>query len=77
MEPSVSNAAPQFFTLSILLLALIAMVFAMKYAAAAYRSRLEVRRQTATDAALDALRQEVGALTKRMTAVEKLLREVE
>jgi hypothetical protein len=56
---------------------LIALVFAMKYAAAVYRSRLEAHRQTATDEALDAVRQEIGALTARMTAVEKLLREVE
>lgn len=72
-----SNAAPHFFTLSILLLVLIALVFAMKYAAAAYRSGLEARQQTATEEALDALRQEVGALTMRMSAIEKLLREVE
>ncbi|MBR0642688.1 hypothetical protein [Plastoroseomonas hellenica] len=72
-----SNAAPHFFTLSILFLVLIALVFAMKNGAAAYRSRLEARRQTATDETLDALRQEVRALTTRMTAVEKLLREVE
>lgn len=72
-----SNAAPHFFTLSILFLGLIALVFAMKYGTAAYRTRLEARQQTATDEALEALRQEVGALTVRMSAIEKLLREVE
>lgn len=72
-----TNAAPPFFTLTILLFVLIAAIFAMKYAAAAYRSRLEVRRQRAADEALDALRQDIGALTNRLAAVEKLLREVE
>jgi hypothetical protein len=77
MEPAVSNAAPPFFTLSILLFLLIAAVFAMKYGAAAYRSWLEAGRQNATDDAIEALRQEVGALTKRLAAVENTLREVE
>lgn len=72
-----SNAAPPFFTLSILLFLLIAAVFAMKYGAAAYRSWLEAGRQNATDDAIEALRQEVGALTKRLAAVENTLREVE
>ena len=72
-----TNATPTFFPVSILLIVLIAVVFAMKYAAAAYRSRLEVHRQSATEEALTALRQEVAALTKRLAAVEKLLLEVE
>ncbi|GGA91293.1 hypothetical protein GCM10011491_19120 [Brucella endophytica] len=69
--------APYFFTLSIMAFVLIAAVFAMKYAAAAYRARLETRRQTTADGALDALRQQIENLTKRVGSVEKLLREVE
>jgi hypothetical protein len=72
-----TNASPHFFTLSLLVLAMIAAVFAMKYAAVAYRSRLELRKQTATDERLDALQQGVSALDTRVSAVEKLLREVE
>ncbi len=71
------SSAPQFFTLSILLLALILAIFAMKYAAAAYRSRLDANRQTATDESISALRQEVAGLGTRLSTVEKLLREVE
>lgn len=72
-----SHAAPQFFTLTTLILVLILLVFMMKYASAAYRSRIEIARQTATVEAVTALRQQVADLADRMAAMEKLLREVE
>ena len=72
-----TEVSPPFFVLTILILAAIMVIFAMKYAATIYRSRLEARRRNMTDAMLDALRQEVNALTTRVGAIEKLLREVE
>ncbi|GAB1583905.1 hypothetical protein [Phyllobacterium phragmitis] len=72
-----TEVSPPFFVLTIIILAAIMVIFAMKYAATIYRSRLEARRRNTTDAMLDALRQEVNALTTRVGAIEKLLREVE
>ena len=72
-----TDATPHFFTLSILLLGLVALVFAMRYAADAYRGRLEAHRQTAAQTTLDTLHQEVRALAQRIGAIEKLLRDVE
>lgn len=66
-----------FVIFSILVLLVILAVFVMKYAASTYHMRLEARRQTASDDAVVALRQEVNGLTLRLNAVEKLLREVE
>ena len=72
-----TEASSTFATLSILVLVVVLLVFAMKYAAAGYKARLDARRQTQSDEALAALRQDVGALTTRLNTVEKLLREVE
>lgn len=72
-----TEVSPPFFVLTIIILAAIMVIFAMKYAATIYRSRLEARHRNTTDAMLDALRQEVNALTTRVGAIEKLLREVE
>ncbi|MBB2974145.1 hypothetical protein [Mesorhizobium sp. RMAD-H1] len=72
-----TEVSPPFFVLTIIILAAIMVIFAMKYGATIYRSRLEARRRNTTDAMLDALRQEVNALTTRVGAIEKLLREVE
>jgi hypothetical protein len=77
METSMAETLPNFYPVALFVLIAILTVFAMKYAAAAYRSRLETKRQIASDETLAALQQEVNALTTRMNAVEKLLREVE
>ena len=72
-----TEASSSFFLLFILALVAVVAVFAMKYTAAAYRSRLEAKRQGATDEVLGALRQDIGVLTTRVNTIEKLLREVE
>jgi hypothetical protein len=77
MENPMAEPSSTFFVLSVLLLAAVLAVFAMRYAVAAYGSRLESRRQSAADESLDGLRREVAALATRVNAIEKLLREVE
>ncbi|WP_428156319.1 hypothetical protein [Brevundimonas sp.] len=72
-----TEASSVFYPLTLIILLGIIVLFAMKYAASIYRSRLDAKRVTASDETLAALRQEVSALTARLNAVEKLLREVE
>ncbi|WP_156358239.1 hypothetical protein [Sphingobium sp. Leaf26] len=72
-----TDASSRFFLITVFILLLILVVFTMKYAASVYRSRLEAKRLTTSDETVVALRAEVGALTSRMNAVEKLLRDVE
>lgn len=70
-------ADANFYPIALFVLLAIFAVFAMKYAASVYRSRLETQRLTSTDEAISALSEEVNQLTTRITAIEKLLREVE
>lgn len=72
-----TETSANFYPISILFLVAIFAVFAMKYAASAYRSRLEIKRATNTDEAVAGLRTEVTELRVRLNAIEKLLREVE
>lgn len=66
-----------FFTFSTLCLVTIVAIFALKYLTAAYREKREEGYRDTTNNTIDALRQEIAHLTKRVTAVEKLLKEVE
>ncbi|MBD8688848.1 MULTISPECIES: hypothetical protein [unclassified Rhizobium] len=72
-----TETSANFYPISILLLTAMLAVFAMKYAAAAYRSRLEIKRVTNADAAIAGLQTEVTELKARLEAIEKILREVE
>jgi hypothetical protein len=72
-----AEASTHFFVLSILVLVAGLLVFAMKYASAAYQSRLKAKWQTDMETAMSALGEEMSRLSARMSSVEKLLREVE
>jgi uncharacterized protein YlxW (UPF0749 family) len=66
-----------FMTFPILCLVAIVIVFAMKYFTAASRGKAAERDRTAIAQAIDGLRVEVAQLSARVSAVEKLLKEVE
>lgn len=72
-----TEMSANFYPIPLLFLIAIFAVFAMKYAASAYRSRLEIKRVTNADEAVVELRTEVTELRARLNAIEKLLREVE
>ncbi|WP_426128400.1 hypothetical protein [Pararhizobium sp. PWRC1-1] len=72
-----TETSANFYPISILLLVAIFAVFAMKYAASAYRSRLDIKRVTGADEAIAGLHKDVTELRTRLNAIEKLLREVE
>lgn len=72
-----TETSANFYPITIFFLLAIFAVFAMKYAASAYRSRLDIKRVTATDEAVAGLQKEVTELRTRLNAIEKILREVE
>ena len=72
-----TETSANFYPISILLLVAIFAVFAMKYAASTYRSRLEIKQSTLADEKIAGLQKEVLELRMRLNAIEKLLREVE
>ncbi len=65
------------FTITLLILALILLVFAMKYGAQFIRDRAEAAKSTDTDVKLAALDEKSRALEKRVAHLEAMLREVE
>ncbi len=71
------DQAPSFVLLSIALLVVVAIVFMMKYLAQMYQARLEGAKVSETTSRIAALDEKTGDLEKRLSGVEKLLREVE
>jgi uncharacterized protein YlxW (UPF0749 family) len=75
-ETPMTNATI-FFTFSILCLVALVAIFALKYLTAGYRAKSEQGYRDITNNTIEALRQEIANLAKRVQAMEKLLKEVE
>ncbi len=76
-QETLMTNATIFFTFSILCLVAIVAIFALKYLTAANRSKRDENYHDITNAAIHTVRQELALLTKRVTAMEKLLKDVE
>ncbi|MBY4894791.1 hypothetical protein KUL25_18700 [Rhodobacteraceae bacterium N5(2021)] len=65
------------FTMTIIILLVILVIFAMKYGAQLLRDRAEAARSTDIDVRLTALTEQNRDLEKRVSHIEAMLREVE
>ncbi len=72
-----TESAPHFVTLTIILFILALLVFAMKYGVQLVRTRADAARASDTDAQLAVLHEKTRDIDARLVRIETLLKEVE
>lgn len=72
-----TESAPHFVMLTIILFTLVLLIFAMKYGAQIVRTRAEATKATDTDGQLVALNEKTRDLEARLVRIETMLKEVE
>lgn len=72
-----TESAPYFVMLTIILFILVLLIFAMKYGAQIVRTRAEAAKATDTDGQLVTLNEKTRDLEARLVRIETMLKEVE